>query len=96
MNYLYLIIPVVLLFFAGIRIVRPTHRGLIERLGKYHNFANPGFHWIIPIIDKLYPVNVPEQMVNAEHQEIITNDNLNASVDAQVYFRLKADEETVK
>jgi regulator of protease activity HflC (stomatin/prohibitin superfamily) len=96
MNYLYLIIPIVLLFFAGIRIVRPTHRGLIERLGKYHNFANPGFHWIIPIIDKLYPVNVPEQMVNAEHQEIITNDNLNASVDAQVYFRLKADEETVK
>jgi regulator of protease activity HflC (stomatin/prohibitin superfamily) len=96
MNYLYLIIPVVLLFFAGIRIVRPTHRGLIERLGKYHNFANPGFHWIIPIIDKLYPVNVTEQMVNAEPQEIITNDNLNASVDAQVYFRVKADEETVK
>jgi len=96
MNYLYLIIPIALVFFAGIRIVRPTHRGLIERLGKYHNFANPGFHWIIPIIDKLYPVNVTEQMVNAEPQEIITNDNLNASVDAQVYFRVKADEETVK
>ena len=28
---------------SGIRIVRPTHRGLIERLGKYHRFANPGF-----------------------------------------------------
>jgi regulator of protease activity HflC (stomatin/prohibitin superfamily) len=96
MNYLYLIIPIVLIFFAGIRIVRPTHRGLIERLGKYHNFANPGFHWIIPIIDKLYPVNVTEQMVDAQPQEIITNDNLNASVDAQVYFRVKADEESVK
>ena len=96
MNYLYLIIPVVLIFFAGIRIVRPTQRGLIERLGKYHNFANPGFHWIIPIIDKLYLVNVTEQMVDAEPQEIITNDNLNASVDAQVYFRVKADEESVK
>jgi regulator of protease activity HflC (stomatin/prohibitin superfamily) len=96
MNYLYLIIPIVLIFFAGIRIVRPTHRGLIERLGKYHNFANPGFHWIIPIIDKLYPVNVTEQMVDAQPQEIITNDNLNASVDAQVYFRVKADEDSVK
>ena len=49
MNYLYLLIPVVLIFLVGIRIVRPTQRGLIERLGKYHNFANPGFHWIIPI-----------------------------------------------
>jgi regulator of protease activity HflC (stomatin/prohibitin superfamily) len=86
----------VLIFFAGIRIVRPTQRALIERLGKYHNFANPGFHWIIPIIDKLYLVNVTEQMVDAQPQEIITNDNLNASVDAQVYFRVKSDEESVK
>lgn len=96
MNYLYIIIPVFVLFLIGIRIVRPTQRALIERLGKYHNFANPGFHWIIPIIDRLYIVNVTEQMVDAEPQEIITNDNLNASVDAQVYFRVKADEESVK
>jgi regulator of protease activity HflC (stomatin/prohibitin superfamily) len=96
MNYLYLIIPVVIIFFAGIRIVRPTQKGLIERLGKYHHFANPGFHWIIPIIDRIYIVNVTEQMVDAEPQEIITNDNLNAKVDAQVYFRVKAEEESVK
>jgi regulator of protease activity HflC (stomatin/prohibitin superfamily) len=96
MNYLYLIIPIVLLFFAGIKIVRPTQRGLIERLGKYFNLANPGFHWIIPVIDKIYIVNVTEQMVDAEPQEIITNDNLNASVDAQVYFRVKSDEDSVK
>ena len=96
MNYLYLVIPVVLFLLLGIRIVRPTQRGLIERLGKYHNLASPGFHWIIPVIDRLFMVNVTEQMVDAEPQEIITNDNLNASVDAQVYFRVKADEESVK
>jgi len=96
MNYWYLIIPIALIFFAGIRIVRPTQRGLIERLGKYHNFANPGFHWIIPIIDRLFLVNITEQMIDAQPQEIITNDNLNASVDAQVYFRVKSDEESVK
>jgi regulator of protease activity HflC (stomatin/prohibitin superfamily) len=96
MNYLYLILPAVFIFFIGIRIVRPTQRGLIERLGKYYHFANPGFHWIIPIIDRIFMVNVTEQMVDAQPQEIITNDNLNASVDAQVYFRVKADEESVK
>jgi regulator of protease activity HflC (stomatin/prohibitin superfamily) len=96
MIYGVIIFFVLLIFFAGIRIVRPTQRGLIERLGKYHNFANPGFHEIIPIIDKMYLVNVTEQMVDAEPQEIITNDNLNASVDAQVYFRVKSDEESVK
>src|ERR1035437_6103345 len=96
MNYLYLIIPVIMILLMGIRIVRPTERGLIERLGKYHKFANPGFHWIIPIIDRLFMINITEQMVNADPQEIITNDNLNASVDAQVYFKVKSDEESVK
>ncbi len=87
---------VLFIFFLGIRIVRPTHRGLIERLGKYNRFANSGFNWIIPIIDKMYQVNVTEQMVDAEPQEIITNDNLNAVVDAQVYFKVKDDEQSVK
>ncbi len=85
-----------LLFFIGIRIVRPTSRGLIERLGRYHTFAEPGFHWIIPFIDRMFEVNVTEQMVDAEPQEIITNDNLNARVDAQVYFRVLDTEEDVK
>ena len=34
--------------------------------------------------------------MDAEPQEIITNDNLNAKVDAQVYFKVRVDEENVK
>lgn len=97
LSILYIIIgALIFLFFAGVKIVRPTHRGLIERLGKYSKFANPGFHWIIPFIDKMYIVNITEQMVDAQPQEIITNDNLNASVDAQIYFRVIEGEENVK
>jgi regulator of protease activity HflC (stomatin/prohibitin superfamily) len=97
MNILGLVIFLaVIIFLMGIRIVRPTHRGLVERLGKYNRFANPGFNWIMPIIENLYQVNVTEQMVDAEPQEIITNDNLNAKVDAQVYFKVKSDESSVK
>jgi regulator of protease activity HflC (stomatin/prohibitin superfamily) len=91
-----IIFIIAMIFIAGIRIVRPTHRGLIERLGKYNRFAMPGFHYIIPGIEKMYQVNVTEKMVNAEPQEIITNDNLNAKVDAQVYFKIKSDEDSVK
>jgi regulator of protease activity HflC (stomatin/prohibitin superfamily) len=90
------VIVLITVFFSGIRIVRPTNRGLIERLGKYVRFAQPGFHWIIPVIEKMYRINITEQMVDAEPQEIITNDNLNARVDAQVYFKVKSDEESVK
>src|SRR5450830_1924930 len=97
MYYSYLIIVIaIILFFVGVRIVRPTSRGLVETMGKYTKYAEPGFHWIIPGIQKLYLVNITEQMFNAEPQVIITNDNLNATVDAQVYFKIKADEESVK
>jgi regulator of protease activity HflC (stomatin/prohibitin superfamily) len=96
MWYYYAIPIVVLLFLLGIRIVRPTHRALIERLGKYDHFGRPGFHWVIPLIDRLIQINVTEQMVDAQPQEIITNDNLNARVDAQVYFKVKDDEQSVK
>ena len=92
-----IIITVIIIFFLlGIRIIRPTHRGLIERMGKYRKFAEPGFHWIIPFIDRLIIVNATEQMVDAQPQEIITNDNLNARVDAQVYFKVRSDETSVK
>jgi Membrane protease subunits, stomatin/prohibitin homologs len=94
-----IIIVVAILFFFflfGIRIVRPTHRGLIETLGKYTGYAEPGFHWVLVFIQKLYRVDIREQLVNAEPQVIITNDNLNATVDAQVYLKVKPDEENVK
>lgn len=96
MTTLIIVTLVLFLFFLGIRIVRPTHRGLVERLGKYHRFAQPGFHWIIPVIDRMFQIEITEQMVDAEPQEIITNDNLNARVDAQIYFKVKSDDENVK
>lgn len=96
MLWFILALVVVVVFAAGMRVVRPTHRALVERLGKYRRFGKPGFHWIIPLIDRMIQINITEQMVDAQPQEIITNDNLNARVDAQVYFKVKDDEESVK
>jgi len=92
------IIAVLLLIFglSGLFIVRPIERFLVERFGKYNRFAQPGLHWRIPVVEKIYKINITEQMVDAEPQEIITNDNLNARVDAQVYFKVKNDEESIK
>jgi len=78
----------IVLFSTGIRIIRPIEKGLIERLGKYKKTGEQGFHWIIPVIDKLVRVNVTENMVDVEPQKIITKDDLNATVDAVVYFRV--------
>ena len=96
-NAIIIVAAVIFFFFLiGIRIVRPTHRGLVETLGKYTGFAQPGFHWVLVFIQRLFLVDIREQLVNADPQVIITNDNLNATVDAQVYLKVKSDEESVK
>ena len=74
---------------SGVRIVRPTHKMLIETLGKYSKTANEGFNWIIPVIQSTRYVNITEQMVDVQPQTVITKDNLNAVVDAVVYYQIK-------
>lgn len=61
---LFVVVAAVVVFLLGIRIVRPTHRGVIERLGKYRRFAKWGFNWIIPLVDRMIQVNVTEQITN--------------------------------
>jgi regulator of protease activity HflC (stomatin/prohibitin superfamily) len=90
------IIAVVVIFVAGIRIVPPTRRGVIERLGKYNRFLHVGFNWVIPIIETTRYRNITERMTNIASQEIITKDNLNAKVELVVYHKVKIDEESVK
>jgi regulator of protease activity HflC (stomatin/prohibitin superfamily) len=87
----------VIALVTSIRTVRPIARGLVERFGRYARFANPGLILLVPFgIEKLITVNITEMMVDAGGQEIITKDALNANVDAQVYFKVKTDEESVK
>ncbi|MCL2475291.1 MAG: SPFH/Band 7/PHB domain protein [Chloroflexi bacterium] len=88
--YIVLIVIAMLILFllTGIRIVRPTHQGLIERFGKYQRTTNAGFNYIIPVVDRMVYVNITEQMVDVARQTVITKDKLNAEVDALVYYQI--------
>jgi regulator of protease activity HflC (stomatin/prohibitin superfamily) len=84
------------IILSGLRIIRPTHRAAIETLGKYTRFQRSGITFIIPFFQKLYSVNITEQLVDVMRQEVITKDNLNCTVDAQVYFKVGDTEEELK
>jgi len=88
LGWVFLVLFILILFGIGIKIVRPTEKALVERLGKYRKTAEQGFHWIIPVVEKMVRVNVTENMVDVQPQKIITRDDLNATVDAVVYFRV--------
>jgi len=84
------------ILISGIKIIRPTQRALVERLGKYKKFYEAGFHYVIPFIDKIIKVNITERMMDVRPQDIITKDNLNARVDLVVYYQVKREAENVK
>jgi regulator of protease activity HflC (stomatin/prohibitin superfamily) len=71
---------------AGVRIVRPFQRGIVERLGRYKETVDPGLRIIIPLIEHLRLVDMREQVVDVPPQEVITSDNVVVSVDAVVYY----------
>ena len=79
----------VLFLAMGIRIVRPTHKMLVETLGKYSRTSEAGFNWVIPIIQSTRYVNITEQMVDVPEQVVQTADKLNTKVDAMVYYQVK-------
>lgn len=80
---------VLIILFSGFRTVRPVEKGIIERFGRYLRTKEAGLTWIIPMIDRMYKVNITEQMVDVLPQMVITKDKLNAQVDAVVYYQIK-------
>jgi regulator of protease activity HflC (stomatin/prohibitin superfamily) len=77
---------VVLFVLAGVRIVRPYQRGIVETLGRYRETVDPGLRIIFPVFQKLRIVDLREQVVDVPPQEVITADNVVVSVDAVIYF----------
>jgi len=93
---------VLILALSSIKIVRPTHRAYVERLGRFRRLfpedakTKGGITLIIPFIDAIYSVNTTERVTDIQKQEVITGDNLNCSVDAQVYYKVNSDDESIK
>ena len=90
MNYIFLAGFIgVIIFFLGIKILRPVEVGIIEFLGRYSKTASAGFNWVLPFLSKMYRINITERRVDIDPQSIITKDKLNAVVDGVVYYRVE-------
>jgi regulator of protease activity HflC (stomatin/prohibitin superfamily) len=81
------IVLLVIYVALAIKIVQQYEKGLIERFGRYRKTVEPGFHMIIPFIERMARVDMREQVVDVPPQEVITKDNVVVTVDAVVYYQ---------
>ena len=85
------VILVVLAIFVlplAVRILREYERGVIFRLGKLLDAKGPGLIFLIPLVDKMVRMDLRIVTIGVAQQEIMTRDNVPATVDAVVYFRI--------
>lgn len=84
---------VLLILFAivlpqALRILREYERGVIFRLGKLLGSKGPGLILLIPVVDRMVKMDLRVVTIDVSKQEVMTRDNVPATVDAVVYFRV--------
>ncbi len=74
-------------FLQAIRLVPNQYAHIVERLGNYHKTLGPGFHALIPFVDKVvYKQDLREETIEVEPQECFTKDNVKVEVDGVLYL----------
>src|SRR5271167_4362614 len=81
-------IVLVIILPQSVRILREYERGVIFRLGKLQGAKGPGIIFLIPVVDKMVRMDLRVVTIDVPKQEIMTRDNVPATVDAVIYFRV--------
>ncbi len=79
---------VIALLAASIKVLREWERGVILRLGRLRPVRGPGLTFIIPVVDRLYRVDLRVITLDVTQQRVITHDNVSVEVDAVVFYQV--------
>lgn len=84
----FLILMVKLL--QSIRLVPTKSAYIVERFGKYNRTLGPGFHTLLPFIDRVCAVqSLKEETIDVPSQECFTKDNVKVEVDGVMYITVE-------
>jgi regulator of protease activity HflC (stomatin/prohibitin superfamily) len=84
-----IVVLALIVAISAIRIINQYERGVVFRLGRLIALRNPGLNFIIPFgIDRLVKMDMRVITLEVPPQEIITNDNVTAKVNAVIYFQV--------
>ncbi|MCP4439384.1 MAG: SPFH domain-containing protein [Aureispira sp.] len=83
-----IVVALLLFLFMSFRIVKEKSAGVVERFGKFQRILQPGFHILIPLLDKMAgKVNLKVQQLDV-HIETKTRDNVFVKLQASVHVKI--------
>src|SRR3989441_8586709 len=84
-----IVVLALIIAFSSLRIANEYERGVVFRLGRLIPLKGPGLFFIIPFgIDRLVKIDLRVITLEVPPQEVITNDNVTAKVNAVIYFQV--------
>ncbi len=81
-------IATVLAGFNAFYTLDETERGVVLRLGEYHDTMGPGFNYKIPLIDKVIPVNTTGVREVEVRERMLTEDENIVEVELSAQYRV--------
>ncbi|HEB59793.1 MAG TPA: SPFH/Band 7/PHB domain protein [Gammaproteobacteria bacterium] len=86
---IFLVILAIVIVASGAKMVPQGWEYTVERFGRFTRVLSPGFHVIIPIMDRIgHKMNMMETVLDVPSQEVITKDNAMVRVDGVVFFQV--------
>jgi regulator of protease activity HflC (stomatin/prohibitin superfamily) len=74
---------------TSVIIVRQGFEYTLERFGRYAKTLRPGFHFVLPFINRIgHRVNMMERVADVPRQEVISKDNALLTVDGVMFFQV--------
>ena len=80
---------VLVVLILNIKIVPQSKAYVIERLGAYNTTWQTGFHFKIPVLERIAKiVSLKEQVADFPPQPVITKDNVTMQIDTVVFYQI--------
>jgi len=91
----FVLVVLVVLLMNAIQYLREWERGVVVRLGKFHDVRGPGMTFVIPLIERMHRIDMRPTALDVPPQDIVMKDEVKVRIHTGVVFRVLGPKDAV-